>query len=185
MKTEQEQGASDEARRAAGQTPADRLLERLAVLLGAKAGVEAVFGEPIMRAPDGHPGRPGPVGLRRGAGSAEGPPSGPASGSGDGNGVAADPVGYLEIGPDGAVFRPIREPYPSPLFLLASGMTAAIVLRALARVIRGCSRARRGRGALVRSARRRPKPTLSYGGQRRADSIHPRGGMRLSPCPVR
>jgi hypothetical protein len=49
MKTEQEQAASDETRRAAGQTPADRLLERLAVLLGAKAGVEAVFGEPIMR----------------------------------------------------------------------------------------------------------------------------------------
>ena len=138
MKTEQEQAASDEARRAAGQTPADRLLERLAVLLGAKAGVEAVFGEPIMRERlTVIPVARVRWGFGGGAGSAEGPPSGPASGSGGGGGVAADPVGYLEIGPDGAVFRPIREPYPSPLFLLAAGMTAAIVLRALARVIRG------------------------------------------------
>ena len=49
--------------------------------------------------------------------------------------MAVDPVGYLEIGQEGATFRPIREPSPSPLFLLASGMTAAIVLRALARLV--------------------------------------------------
>jgi hypothetical protein len=48
--------------------------------------------------------------------------------------VAADPIGYLELGPEGAAFRPIREPYPSPLFLIASAPAAAIVLRALARV---------------------------------------------------
>jgi hypothetical protein len=45
--------------------------------------------------------------------------------------VAVDPVGYLEIGQEGPTFRPIREPSPSPLFLLASGMTAAIVLARL------------------------------------------------------
>jgi hypothetical protein len=57
-------------------------------------------------------------------------------GSGGGTGVAAvDPVGYLEIGQEGATFRPIREPSPSPLFLLASGRTATIVLRALGRLV--------------------------------------------------
>ena len=59
------------------------------------------------------------------------------NGSGGGGGVAADAVGYLEIGPDGVAFRPIRDPYPSPLFLLVCGLTAAIVLRAVARLIRG------------------------------------------------
>lgn len=59
------------------------------------------------------------------------------AGQGCGAGVAVDPVGYLEIGQEGATFRSIREPYPSPLFLLASRMTTAIVLRSLARVIRG------------------------------------------------
>jgi hypothetical protein len=35
--------ATQEAGRAGGPTPADRLLERLAELIGAKAGVQAVF----------------------------------------------------------------------------------------------------------------------------------------------
>lgn len=138
MTTDHEQRASDEVRRARSAAPADRLLERLAELIGAKASVQAVFGEPIR-----HEGLTVvPVarvrwGFGGGGGRADGPASGPASGSGGGGGVAADPIGYLEIGPDGAAFRPIRESHPSPLFLLASGMTAAIVLRAIARVIRG------------------------------------------------
>jgi hypothetical protein len=48
--------------------------------------------------------------------------------------VAADPIGYLELGPEGAVFRPIRESYPSPAFLVASALAAAILIRALARL---------------------------------------------------
>jgi hypothetical protein len=51
--------------------------------------------------------------------------------------VAADPVGHLEIRPSGATFVPIVQPYPSPLFLLASGVAAALMLRALARLVRG------------------------------------------------
>ncbi|OGO55800.1 MAG: hypothetical protein A2Z32_10070 [Chloroflexi bacterium RBG_16_69_14] len=129
--------ATDEAQRAGRATPADRLLERLAELIGARANVQAVFGEPVR-----HEGRTViPVarvrwGFGGGGGHADGPPSGPASGSGGGGGAAADPIGYLEIGPDGAAFRPIREPYPSPLLLLSCGMATAIVLRALARFMR-------------------------------------------------
>jgi uncharacterized spore protein YtfJ len=136
--TTQTMDATGEARRAGGPTSADRLLERLAELIGARAGVQAVFGEavrhenltiiPVARVRWGFGG---------GGGSADGPPSGPASGSGGGGGVAADPIGYLELGPEGAAFQPIREPYPSPLFLVACGLAAATVIRALARLLRG------------------------------------------------
>lgn len=127
----------DEARRAASRAPADRLLERLAELVGSRAGVQTVFGEPVL-----HDGRTViPVarvrwGFGGGGGSAEGSPNGAASGSGGGGGVAADPIGFLEIGPVGAEFRPIREPYPSPFLVLACGLTAGIVIRALARLTR-------------------------------------------------
>ena len=133
---DQDQAMGD-AREAADPPPADRLIERLAELIGAKAGVRAVFGEPVQQ---------GGVtvipvarvrwGFGCGGGRSEAAPDGPASGSGGGGGVAADPIGYVEIGSDGATFRPIREPYPSPVFLVASGLTAAIVIRALARLIR-------------------------------------------------
>jgi uncharacterized spore protein YtfJ len=136
---DRKQTAADAARRAGSATPADRLIERLAESIGARAGVEAVFGNPIQ-----HAGLTVvPVarvrwGFGGGGGSTDAAESAPAaSGSGGGGGVAADPIGYLEIGPDGAAFRPIRQPYPSPLFLLASSLAAAIVLRALARLTRG------------------------------------------------
>jgi uncharacterized spore protein YtfJ len=133
---DQEQ-AMAHAREAADAMPADRLIERLAELIGAKAGVQALFGEPVR-----HEGLTViPVarvrwGFGGGGGRSDAAPDGPASGSGGGGGVAADPIGYVEIGSDGATFRPIREPYPSPVFLVASGLTAAIVIRALARLIR-------------------------------------------------
>jgi len=138
MTSDGEQSAAEAARRAGGETPADRLIERLAESIGARAGVQVVFGDPVTQ----HDMTVIPVarvrwGFGGGGGSADAPASGPASGSGGGGGVAADPIGYLEIGPEGAAFRPIREPYPSPLFLLASGLAAAVVLRALARLIRG------------------------------------------------
>jgi len=130
--------AMDEARKAAYGGPADRFLERLAERIGARAGVHAVFGEPIRH-------RDLTVvavarvrwGFGGGGGSADGPTTGSGSGSGGGGGVAADPVGYLEIGPAGATFRQIPQPYPSPLFLIGSGLAAAIVIRALARLVRG------------------------------------------------
>ena len=41
--------ATDEAQLAAGATPADRLLQRLAQLVGARADVRAVFGDPVRQ----------------------------------------------------------------------------------------------------------------------------------------
>lgn len=137
------------ARNAGDGSALDGFVERMAERVGAKASVRAVFGDPIER--DGFTIIPvarvrwgfgggagsGPVG--RGVGSAEGDTADSApggSGSGGGGGVTADPVGWLEIGPDGATFQAILSPRPSPGFILAAGATAALVLRSLARLIR-------------------------------------------------
>jgi len=133
----------DTARHAGEATPAERLLERLADRIGARASVGAVFGEPIERGDlTIVPVARVRWGFGGGAGNAEPAPGRPgdggvAGGGGGGGGAAADPVGYLEIGPDGATFRPIAESYTSPVFLFVAGVTAAIVLRALARLLRG------------------------------------------------
>jgi uncharacterized spore protein YtfJ len=127
--------AAETARRSAADRPADLLLERIAELVGAKATVQAVFGEPVRQADlTVVPVARVRWGFGGGGGSSDGTPTGAASGSGGGGGVAADPIGYLEITAGGATFRPIRDPYPSPALLLATGLTAAIVIRALARL---------------------------------------------------
>ena len=126
----------DVAQRVAAGNPADGLLERLAELVGAKATVQAVFGEPIKQGDM----TVVPVarvrwGFGGGGGRSEAAPDVPASGLGGGGGVAADPVGYLEVGPAGAAFKPISDVRPSPAFILAAGVTAAIIIRALARLL--------------------------------------------------
>jgi hypothetical protein len=124
----------DAARKAAAGNLGDDLLERLVERVGARAGVDAVFGSPIER---------GDVtvipvarirwGVGGGGGASE---AEHASGSGGGGGVAADPIGYIEVRPAGAEFRPIGRPYLSPGFLLAAAVAGSIVLRALARLRR-------------------------------------------------
>lgn len=145
--------AAADARRAAGGGRLDQFVERMAERVGARASVRAVFGDPIER--DGITVIPvarvrwgfgggagsGPIAMGPGTGegftpSSEDGDARPGFGSGGGGGAIADPIGYLEIGPDGATFRSIVPPMPSPAFLLASGVTAALVLRALARLLR-------------------------------------------------
>jgi uncharacterized spore protein YtfJ len=138
--------AMDVAGKAVGPTPTDRLLERLIEKVGGRAGAKAVFGEPVERAGVtvipvakvrwGFGGGQGVAQDVPGSDRAGGP-GGSGSGSGGGGGVSADPIGMIEIGPDGARFVPIVPPYPSPLFLVAAGLTSALVLRAIARLVRG------------------------------------------------
>ena len=129
--------AMESARRAAQATPVEGVVERLAAQFGAKASVDAVFGASIVQESlTVIPVARVRWGFGGGGGSSDGTPTGAASGSGGGGGVAADPVGYLEITADGATFRPIREPYPSPAFLLAAGVAAAALVRALAQLRR-------------------------------------------------
>jgi uncharacterized spore protein YtfJ len=145
--------AMDAARKAGDGGPIDGFVERMAERIGAKASVRAVFGDPIER--DGITVIPvarvrwgfgggagsGPVAVGPGIDN-QGPPAAdaiegtPGYGTGGGGGATADPVGYLEIGPDGATFRPITSAMPSPGFLLAAGATAALVLRGLSKLIR-------------------------------------------------
>jgi hypothetical protein len=126
--------ATAEATAAAEGGPLDRALERLAERFGARARVQAVFGEPIQK------GEVTVVPVARvrwgvGVGGGNGRGGGGGSGSGGGGGASAEPVGYLEIRPSGTVFQPIRPSNPSPILILAGGLAAAFVVRALARVI--------------------------------------------------
>jgi uncharacterized spore protein YtfJ len=143
-----------EATKAGAPGRVDGFVERMAERIGGKASVRSVFGDPIER--DGFTIIPvarvrwgfgggagtGPVAVGPGrtaaspfsdATTADGSTG---SGTGGGGGVAADPVGYLEIGPDGASFISIVSPRPSPGFLLAAGATAALVLSGLAKLFR-------------------------------------------------
>jgi uncharacterized spore protein YtfJ len=140
-----EQRARDEARRAAAGSLADTFLERLAAQIGARAGVEAVFGAPVRQ------GDLTVITVARtrwgvGGGSGVGPATGGddgaeavamGSGSGGGGGMTADPVGYLEIRDSGAVFRPIGPVQPNPLVVIAAGIATWLVLRGLARLRHG------------------------------------------------
>jgi uncharacterized spore protein YtfJ len=150
--------ALEAARRASEPGPTGTFVERLVERIGAKASARAIFGEPIerdgltvipvARVRWGFGGGAGPFPLGQGP-EVEGREPSPAAdadrpglgvdepGSGGGGAVTADPVGWIEIGPDGAEFRPIVPAMPSPGFLLAAGATAALVLRALARLLRG------------------------------------------------
>lgn len=127
--------AIDEAVHAAKRGLADDFIERLAERVGGRASVQAVFGEPI---PSGDlivvPVARVRWGVGGGSGSTGRPEGGPGAGSasGGGGGATADPVGYLEIRPGGAVFQPIRGPFLGPLLVVAAGYAAALVLRALA-----------------------------------------------------
>jgi uncharacterized spore protein YtfJ len=147
--------AFEQARLAGDGGSIDGFVERMAERVGGKASVRAVFGDPIER--DGITVIPvAKVRWGFGGGAGRGPiavgpgvqgPGAPelslsedigqsGAGSGGGGGVTADPIGYLEIGPDGANFRPITPVMPSPGFLLAAGVTAMLVLRGLAKLIR-------------------------------------------------
>ncbi len=133
--------AIDRARDAAS-GPGDRFIESLVDRIGGRASVSAVFGEPIER--DGLTVVPvARVRWAFGGGYGTGAPGrnagfeSEASGSGGGGGASAEPLGYLEIGKGEAIFKPIVAPYPSPIFLVAAAVAGAIVLRALARLIRG------------------------------------------------
>jgi uncharacterized spore protein YtfJ len=121
----------------------DGFVERMAERVGAKASVRAVFGDPIER--DGITVIPvARVRWGFGGGAGRGPIAQDVTfdegssgfGTGGGGGATADPIGYVEIGPDGATFRPIVAPMPSPGFILAAGASAALLLRGVARLLR-------------------------------------------------
>ena len=128
-----------EATKAGEPGPVDGFVERMAERVGGKASVRSVFGDPIER--DGFTIIPVAkvrwgFGGGAGRGIEEGSETGEIGEGSGGGGVTADPVGYLEIGPDGATFVSIVSPRPSPGFVLAAGATAALILSGLAKLLR-------------------------------------------------
>ena len=136
----------DDARdiaRAAAPEPIDKVLDLLGERIGARATVRAVFGEPVAR------GDVTVIPVARvrwgyGGGSGMGPTRSDStngerigSGSGAGGGVMTDPMGYVEVRPDGATYVPLAAPYFNPFVILATGISISLVLRVLVRLIRG------------------------------------------------
>jgi uncharacterized spore protein YtfJ len=136
----------DEARetaRAAAAEPIDRMLDKLGERIGMRASVRAVFGEPLER------GDVTIIPVARvrwgyGGGSGTGPVRSDVTdgqtmsgGSGAGGGVMADPMGYVEVRHDRAAYVPLTSPWLNPFVIVASGISIAVVIRVLARLIRG------------------------------------------------
>jgi uncharacterized spore protein YtfJ len=133
--------AMDQARGAAPE-PMDKILDRLGERIGSQASVKAVFGEPTERADV----TVIPVARVRwgiGGGSGSGPMRGrqtngeTGSGSGAGGGAMSEPMGYLQVRPTGAVYVPLASPYLNPALVLAIGISVGVVIRAVARLLRG------------------------------------------------
>lgn len=120
--------ADESARQAVEGDPSSQLLERLVTQVGGRAGVKAVFGDPVER--EGVTVIP-VARVRWGVGGGGGAGT-EGSGSGGGGGVAADPVGYIDVTSAGATFRPIPRSFGPPE-ILGAAVAAAIVLRAMAR----------------------------------------------------
>ncbi len=120
--------------------PVDRLIEVLVERFGGRTGFHIVYGDPVERGDvtvipvarvrwlAGAGAGGGSGGAAAGRGTAEG------EGAGGGGGVIGDPVGYLEIRSSGATFVPIRG-ILNPLAILAAGVSLALVLRAVARLL--------------------------------------------------
>lgn len=112
------------------------LLERLADMLGARASVTAVFGEPITR--DGVtviPVARGGFGFGGGTGREVGSTKS-AEGGGGGGGAGAQPLGFIEITGGKATYKPIRDPWTDvvlPLAALLAGSALPAIGRALRR----------------------------------------------------
>ena len=135
--------AKAEATNAAGSGPLDEAIARIVEKIGAKAGVQAAFGQPVTN------GDVTVVPVARvrwgfGAGSGMGPDpktsadkgAPTSSGSGAGGAVGVTPVGYLEIRTSGAEFKPLSPVTPSPLFVFVGGLAAWLVFRGIAGIIR-------------------------------------------------
>lgn len=110
------------------------LLASLADRIGARAGVSAVFGEPVEK--DGRTVIPVAQSMW-GSGAGSGMSEEDGYGSGGGGGAATRPVGYIEITGQGAEFVPLQRPWQDPKLVIAWAIAIWLVARALNRILRG------------------------------------------------
>ena len=131
--TEEQEQTYQEAERAAHHSVAE-MIERVADKVGLNAGARAVFGEPVERA-----------GLTIipvaqvifGTGGGGGSSSADEAGSGAGGGALTRPLGYIEIGEDGAVFRQLRQPWQDPGLIVSLAFAGLLLAKAVRTLVRG------------------------------------------------
>ncbi|MGD9890956.1 MAG: spore germination protein GerW family protein [Dehalococcoidia bacterium] len=120
---------------------AGAILDRLAERLRGAANAAAVYGTPVVR--DGVTVIPVAKvrwGFGGGGGTGTSPgDKGSGSGEGGGGGVLATPMGYIEMRDGSTEFKQITDPMTMlivPPIIIASGITAMLVLRGLRLLIR-------------------------------------------------
>ncbi len=115
-------------------------VERLANRVGLQAGANAVFGDPVER--EGVTVIPvAKVRWGFGGGSGRGIEEGSETGeigegSGGGGGVAASPLGFIEIRDGRAEFKRAHDPVSAVPVIIASGVAAWMCLRGLRKLVR-------------------------------------------------
>ncbi len=110
------------------------LLERVADKVGLNAGAKAVFGEPVER--DGVTVIP-VAQMIFGTGAGEGGASDADYGSGAGGGALTRPIGYIELGPNGAVYRPIPQPWQNATLIVSIAFALLMLAKAVSTLLRG------------------------------------------------
>lgn len=110
------------------------LLERVADKVGLHAGAKAVFGEPVER--DGVTVIP-VAQMIFGTGAGEGGGADEEYGSGAGGGALTRPIGYIELGPNGAVYCPIPQPWQNPTIIVSVAFAALLLAKAVSKLLRG------------------------------------------------
>src|SRR3990172_12445135 len=110
------------------------LLASLAERVGASAGVNAVFGEPVEK--DGRTVITVAQSIW-GSGAGSGMSEESAVGSGGGAGAATRPLGYIELSGHGAHYVPLQRPWQDAKLIIAWAVAIWLVSRALNRILRG------------------------------------------------
>jgi uncharacterized spore protein YtfJ len=117
----------------------ENMLERLANRIGGRVRVKTIFGDPVEK--DGVTVIPvararwGVGGGSNAGGNTRENQTDEGSGAGGGRGVTVSPAGYVEVRDGRARFHPIYDPANVAQIIVASGIVAVLVLRAVRRLM--------------------------------------------------
>lgn len=131
---DQQTQAHEQAEAAAHRGPA-ALLESVADKVGLHAGAKAVFGEPVER--DGVTVIPVAQLIYGTGGGGGGGSSADEFGAGAGGGALTRPIGYIELGPVGATFRPIPHPWQNATLIVSVAFAVLMLAKAVSTLLRG------------------------------------------------
>ena len=131
--TDQQTQAHEEAEAAAHAGPA-AIIEVIADKVGRNAGAKANFGEPVER--DGVTVIP-VAQMIYGTGGGSGGSSEDDFGSGAGGGALTRPIGFIELGPAGAVYRPIPHPWQNATLIVSVAFGTLLLAKAVSALLRG------------------------------------------------